>query len=114
MNETDHDMLRYKGAPAEQVTINVTAHDTTHLVTFNLNDVSHALPAGTPIRFNLGNSSGNVTRLQLIMDFNHEGSYEYEIENVVDCSADIEPLVTCKHTREGPPLVIENFRFSVA
>jgi hypothetical protein len=114
MNETDHDMLKYKGAAGEQITINVTAQGTTHLVTFNLNDVSHALPAGTPIRFKLGNSSGKVTRLQLIMDFNHEGSYEYEIENVVDCTGDSEQLGTCKHTREGPPMVIENFRFSVA
>jgi hypothetical protein len=114
MNEADHDMLRYKGAPGEQVTINVTAHGTTHLVTFNLDDVSHALPAGTPIRFNLGNSSGDVTRLQLIMDFNHEGSYEYEIENVVDCREDAGHVGTCKHTREGPPKVFENFKFSVA
>jgi hypothetical protein len=114
MNETSHDLLTYEGGPGEPVTINVTPNGTTHLVTFNLNDVPHALPAGTPIRFNLGNSSGNVTRLQLIMDFNHEGSYEYEIENVVDCTEDTDHIGSCKHTREGPPLVIENFRFSVA
>jgi hypothetical protein len=114
MNETSHDMLRYRGAPGEQVTINVRANGTTHLVTYNLDDVSHALPVGIPITFPLGNSSGDVTRLQLIMDFNHEGSYEYEIQNVVDCTADTGHVGTCKHTREGPPMVIENFKFSVA
>jgi hypothetical protein len=114
MNETNHGLLRYKGAAGEQVTINVTPHDTGHLVTYNLNDVSHVLPAGTPIRFNLGDESGDVTRLQLIMDFNHEGNYEYVVENVVDCTALVITPTTCTHRRDGPPLVIENFKFSVA
>lgn len=114
MNETNHIKHRYNGAPLEQVTINVTATGTTHMVTYNLDDVSHALPAGTPIRFNLGNSSGDLTRLQIIMDFNSEGSYEIEVQNVTNCTADSAHVGTCKHTREGPPLVIENYKFSVA
>jgi hypothetical protein len=113
MNETNHDKNRYKGAPGEAVTINVTAHGTAHMVTYNLNDVSHALPAGTPITFNLGDSSGDLTRLQIIMDYNSVGSYEIVIKNVVDCKEG-SPVGTCKHTREGPPLVIENYKFSVA
>jgi poly(3-hydroxybutyrate) depolymerase len=112
MNETNHLKHRYQGAPNEQVTIKVTATGTTHMVTYVLNDKSHALPAGTPITFNLGDSSGDLTRLQLIMDYNAAGSYEIIIEKVVDCQAS-SPVGTCKHTREGPPLVIENYKFSV-
>lgn len=113
MNETNHIKHRYKGAPGESVTINVTANGTTHMVTYNLDDVSHNLPAGTPIRFKLGNSSGDLTRLQIIMDYNSAGSYEIEVKNVVDCTAG-SPVGTCEHSREGPPLVIENYKFSVA
>jgi hypothetical protein len=115
MNETNHIKHRYRGTPNEPVTIHVTADGTNHMVTYNLDDIPQpALPAGTPITFNLGSSSGDLTRLQLIMDFNAEGSYEIEIENVDDCTADTESAGTCKHTREGPPLVIENYKFSVA
>lgn len=113
MNETSHGLLRYTGAPGEEVVITVTPNGTSHLVTFNLDDVSHALPAGTPIRFKLGEESGDVTRLQLILDFNHEGDYEYVVENVVDCSGLVVTPDTCTHKREGPPQVIENFKFSV-
>ena len=112
MNERDHIKRRYEGAPGEQVTINVTATGTSHLVTYNLDDVPHTLPEGSPIQFNLKNSSGELTRLQLIMDYNAVGSYEIEIEDVVDCTAG-SPAGTCKHTRPGPPLVIENYKFSV-
>ena len=113
MNEVDHGLLVYEGGPGEQVTINVTPQDTGHMVTYNLNNVSHVLPAGTPLRFNLGDESGDVTRLQLIMDFNHEGSYEYVVQNVVDCTGLVITPNTCTHRRDGPPLVIENFTFSV-
>ncbi len=112
MNETNHMKHRYQGAPGEPVTINVTANGTTHMVTYNLDDVSHALPAGTPITFNLGNSSGDLTRLQIIMDYNSVGSYEIDVRDVVDCTGG-SPAGTCKHTREGPPMVIENYKFSV-
>jgi hypothetical protein len=113
MNELNHIKHRYKGAPGEPVTVNVAAEGTTHLVTYNLDGVSHALPAGTPIKFNLGTSSGDMTTLQLIMDYNAAGSYEIEIENVANCTADTEQAGTCKHDRPGPPLVIENYKFSV-
>lgn len=115
MKETNHIKRRYKGTPNEDVIINVTADGTSHLVTYNLDDVPQPpLPAGTPITFPLGNSSGDLTRLQLIMDFNAEGSYEIEIENVDNCTADTDQAGTCTHTRPGPPLVIENYKFSVA
>lgn len=114
MNETNHFKHRYQGAPNEQVTINVTATGTVHQVTYSLDDVPQpALPAGTPIRFKLGNSSGDLTRLQLNMDYTSAGSYEIVIKDVVDCKEG-SPVGTCRHTREGPPLVIENYKFSVA
>jgi hypothetical protein len=115
MKETNHIKRRYQGTKNEQVTINVTADDTNHLVTYNLDDVPQPpLPAGTPLTFDLRNSTGNITRLQLILDYNAAGSYEIEIENVDNCTADTDQAGTCKHTRPGPPQVIENYKFSVA
>lgn len=114
MNELSHIKRRYEGAAGVPVTIRVTADGTSHMVTYNLDDVPHTLPEGSPIRFNLKNSSGELTRLQLIMDFNAVGSYEIEIENVDNCTADTDQAGTCKHTRPGPPLVIENYKFFVA
>lgn len=114
MNELDHTKHRYQGAPGEQVTINVVPNDTTSLVTYTLDGASAALPAGTPLRFNLKNNSGEVTQLQLNMDFNALGSYEIVVETVVDCVKDTGHTGKCRHSRQGPPMVIENYKFFVA
>lgn len=112
MREINHELLQYEGAPGEPVTITVTPHDTTKMVNFVLDGgPPQAVPPGIPIRFNLGNASGSQRRLQLTMDFNHVGSYDIDVSDVENCSVTPPPL--CRNTREGPPLVIENFTFFV-
>jgi hypothetical protein len=114
MNESNHTKHRYSGAPGEKVTINVTPQNTTSLVTYTLDGVSGALAPGSPLTFELKDSSGDMTPLQLTMDFNALGSYQIVIENVVDCVKDSEHTGQCVHQRPGPPQVIENYRFFVA
>ena len=112
MREINHELLQYKGAPGEPVTITVTPHDTTSMVNFVLDGgPPQALAAGSAIRFNLKNVSGAQTRLQLSMDFNHVGSYDIVVTDVVNCS--VSPPPSCRDNREGPPRVIENFTFFV-
>ena len=112
MHEDNHVKHRYTGATGEHVTVNVTAHSTTHMVNYTLDGETGDLPAGTPLEFDLG-QSGETRRLQLTMDFNAEGSYDITITSVVDCTAGSSPG-TCEHSREGPPRVIENYRFKAA
>jgi len=115
MKELSHPKHRYQGTPGEQVTMTVKAKDTTHMVLYVLDGVlpSKVFPANKPLQFNLKNQSGEVTPLQLIMDFNGLGSYEIIIEEVEDCPKDTKQLSRCVHTRQGPPMVIENYKFSV-
>jgi len=114
MIELNHAKHRFQGAAGEQVTITITPHDTTALVTFVLDGApAQPLPPGVPLRFNLKNTSGAVTQLQLIMDFNGEGSYDIKVENVVNCPSDPQHT-SCTHSRIGPPLIIENHKYSVA
>jgi hypothetical protein len=114
MNEIDHIKHRYKGTPNEPVTITITPTGTTSMVNFTLDGVSGALPAGTPLRFNLKNNSGDMTPLQLDLDFNALGTYEIVVATVVDCVKDPGHTGSCTHSRQGPPRVIENFKFFVA
>ena len=111
MKELDHNQHRYEGEKGEQVTVTLTPHDTTALVDFVLDGApAQALPPGTPLRFTLGNQSGDIRRLQLTMDFDAEGSYDITVATVDDCSKD--PTHTsCTHTRNGPPRVIENHTY---
>ena len=111
MRELDHIKHRYEGNPGELVTIDVIAHDTTHLVNFVLDGgPAQVLPEGTPLQFNLKNASGAFTRLQLSMDFNAEGSYEIVVSTVTNCPTG---PTSCTHTRNGPPRVIENHTYLV-
>jgi hypothetical protein len=114
MNELDHIKHRYKGSPGEQVTITITPTGTVSLVNFTLDGVAGGLPAGTPLRFNLKNVSGAMTPLQLDLDFTALGTYEIVVEKVVDCVKDAGHTNKCIHTRQGPPRVIENYKFFVA
>src|SRR5438094_150402 len=114
MNELDHTKHRYQGAAGEGVTINITAVGTSSMVNFTLDGVPGSLPAGTPLQFNLKTNSGDTTTLQLDLDFNALGTYEIIGETVVDCVKDLGHTNKCKHTREGPPRVIENYKFFVA
>ena len=114
MRELSHTKHRYEGAPGEQVTITFTPHDTTALVAFILDGApAQSLPPGTPLRFNLKNNPGDVTLLQLTMDFNGEGSYDIVVQNVVDCPTDPQHHLSCTHNRIGPPMVIEDHKYSV-
>ncbi len=114
MNELDHIKHRYQGAAGENVTITITPTGTSSMVNFTLDGVPGALPAGTPLRFKLKNNSGDMTPLQLDLDFNALGTYEIVVETVVDCVKDPGHTGQCKHTRQGPPRVIENYKFLVA
>ena len=112
MREIDHDLLQYEGAAGEQVTITITAHNTVHMVNFVLDGEPPAdLPAGMPLRFNLKDSSGSVTRLQLNLGFSGGGSYEIVIENVANCT--VTPPPRCAHSRTGFNVVLENHQYFV-
>lgn len=113
MRELNHIQHVYEGNPGEQVTVTVTASGTVHLVTFSLDGgPAQPLPAGTPIQFNLNNASGDLTTLQLVMDFTGPGSYDIVVRAVTNCPTDPQHT-SCTHSRVGPPLVIENHRYFV-
>jgi hypothetical protein len=112
MKDLNHAKHRYLGNPGEAVTVEVIAHDTTHMVQFSLDGgPAQVLPEGEAIRFNLKNSSGELTTLQITMDFNHMGAYDLVVSNVSDCS--VTPPPRCVHTRSGPDQIIENHKYGV-
>ena len=113
MRELDHFNLEYEGTPGEHVTVTVTAKDTTHLVLFTLNGNTMVLHAGDAIEFQLGNASGQRTDLQIVMDFNHQGSYAVVVENVENCSRDPQNTGTCTNRISGPPKEFLTFAFFV-
>ena len=113
MRELDHNQHRYEGERGEQVTVTFTPHDTTQLVDFVLDGAgAQPLPPGSPLRFNLPNQSGAITRLQITMEFNAEGSYDITVATVDNCPNDPTHM-SCTHTRNGPPRVIENHTYIV-
>ena len=114
MQEVDHNNLEYKGSAGEPVTVTVTPNGTTQLVAFTLDGNSQPLPPGGKIRFNLKNASGQQTTLQLVLDFNANGSYEVVVENVTNCSQDTQHVGRCLNTVDGPPKAFLTLVFSVA
>jgi hypothetical protein len=115
MKEINHDTLRYKGNPGEKATIRVTAQGTKHMVNYTLDGGdTQVLLEGQPIEFNLKNTSGQRTDLQLLLQFNAQGSYEIVVENVENCSKDVNHTGKCTRSRDVPPNVILNFKFFVA
>jgi len=113
MIELDHNKHRFEGDPGEEVTITLTPDGTNQMVTFVIDGgPAQPLPAGTSLRFNLKNEPGAITRLQLRMEFNGEGSYDITVENVENCPND-PTHSSCTHTRNGPPKIIENHTFIV-
>ena len=113
MRERDHNNLEYEGAPGEDVTVDVTADGTTHLVEFTLDGETSPLNEGQPIQFKLKNASGQMTDLQLVLDFDHQGTYDVVVENVEDCSRDIQHTGTCINRITGPPKEFLTFGFFV-
>lgn len=112
MNEVDHALHQYEGDPGELVTITVTAHNTTHMVSRVIDGGAPVeVPAGTPIRFNLKNTSGDETRLQLTLGFNSLGSYDIIVENVDDCPHSTPPQ--CLHSRSGSKVILESHQYFV-
>jgi|GEM_PF-6850303 len=112
MKDLNHPKHRYLGKPGEPVAVDVIAHDTTHMVQFILDGApAQVLPEGQQIRFNLKNSSGAITTLQLIMDFNAVGAYDIVVSDVTDCP--VTPPPNCTHTRTGPDQIIENHKYGV-
>lgn len=116
MQETNHDNLRYRGKAGEHVTVRVTASDdTVHLVTYVLDGQLPAkvLPKGESIEFDLKNSSGAVTRLQINLDFAPSGSYDVVVENVAGCPFDVSGIDECPNPFFGSSLVNPVFTFTV-
>jgi hypothetical protein len=115
MQELDHNNLEYEGAPGEKVTMEVTAKDTNHIVTYKFDiGATQVLKKGDAIEFNLKNTSGQKTELQLITDGTTPGSYDIIVENVPNCVKDLQQLGNCKRTRPVPPKKISLFVFFVA
>ena len=107
MVELDHDDLRYSGQPGEQARITVTPQGTTAIGTFTLNGITKPLPAGGVITFTLESQPNDQPMIvQLVLDFNHEGSYRVVVTSVTN-----EPGNECVHTWHGPPLLIKTFSF---
>jgi len=114
MRELDHDNLEYEGAPGESASVKITANGTTQIVAYTLNGVSQALGANGLIQFNLKNSSGQRTDLQLILDYNANANYDVVVELVPNCSRDLTGVGSCVHRWKGPPRKIKTFAFFVA
>ena len=113
MRELDHNKHRFEGEAGEEVTITLTPDGTDQLVDFVIDGApAQPLPGGTSLRFNLKNQSGAITRLQLTMEFNGEGSYDITVADVENCPNDPSHS-SCTHRRNGPPRVIENHTFIV-
>lgn len=107
MVELDHDDLRYSGHAGEMVRITVTPQGTTAIGTFTLNGDTQPLPANGVITFPLECLPGDQPMIvQLVLDFNHEGSYRVVVTSVTN-----EPDNECVHTWLGPPLLIKTFSF---
>lgn len=114
MRERDHDTLRYEGAAQETVTIKVTAVDTVHLVTFNLDGTgAQPLNEGEDLVFNLKEESGERTTLQLRFDFTGNGRYDVEVLEVSDCQLPESPPGECLQGVLGPTGGVMSFKFFV-
>jgi hypothetical protein len=115
MKELDHDNLEYEGGPGETARVRVTPHGTTAIVPYTVDGTSLGLGVGGGvIEFNLKNSSGQRTDLQLILDFNALGNYDVTVEGVANCSRDAAAVGGCLHKWKGPPRKIKTFAFFVA
>jgi hypothetical protein len=113
MRERDHINLEYEGGPGEPVTVRVKAIGTSHLVEYTLDGTTRKLQKGEPIRFNLKTVSGQQTDLQLVLDFNAQGSYEVTIENIPNCTGEGAGTGQCINTFPGPPKEFPLFGFFV-
>lgn len=113
MRERDHDNLEYEGGPEEKAKITVTAQGTTHLVEYTLNGVTKKLKKGDPIEFDLKSAVGQQTDLQIVLDFNAQGTYDVDVENIPNCSEDDQHLGKCVNTVAGPPKEFLTFVFFV-
>ena len=112
MNEVDHSLHQYEGSPGELVTVTITAHNTTHMVNCVIDGgPPRDLPAGTPLQFNLKNTSGDETRVQFTLSFNSLGSYDIIVENVDDCPHSTPPQ--CLHSRNGSTVILESHQYFV-
>ena len=115
MRELDHNNLEYQGGPGESARVRVAPNGTTAIVPYTLDGQSLSLGVGGGvIQFNLKNSTGQRTDLQLILDYNAPGNYEVIVEGVANCSRDAAAIGSCLHRWKGPPRKIKTFAFFVA
>jgi hypothetical protein len=112
MNEINHNTLRYSGPAGEQAVVKVEAKGTTQLVEYTLDGITKKLDEGADITFSLVKKPGDEpVNLQLVLDYNANGSYVVTVMNVTDCVNDTEHDGTCMHNWLGPPLAIKDFKF---
>ncbi|HEY5885670.1 MAG TPA: hypothetical protein VIT88_13340 [Pyrinomonadaceae bacterium] len=115
MREINHSHLEYEGAPQEPVTVRVSAINTNHIVTYKLNaGATIVLPKGQVIQFNLKNSTGQRTDLQIFTDGSTPGSNEFVVENVSNCSQPPANSGKCVRRRNVPPRKVTLFAFFVS
>ena len=114
MREINHENLQYQGAPNEGAVISVTPTGTTQMATCTVDGVSKPLNANDQITFDLKSASGQQTTVQLILDFDAEGSYEVAVENIPNCSQDTQHTGRCVNVFDGPPKEFPVLVFSVA
>jgi hypothetical protein len=89
MREINHNTLSYGGSPGELVSIRVEAVGTNHMVNYILDGVGPTtLTAGQKLTFNLKNTVGAKTILQLNLEYSADGTYTVAVENVPDCAID--------------------------
>lgn len=112
MKEINHNTLRYSGPAGEKGTVKVEAQDTSHMVEYTLDGATSKLKEGEDIKFTLAKKPNDEPiQLQLVLDYNAEGTYVVTVMNVSNCVKDTGNKNTCVHKWPGPPLAIKNFKF---
>lgn len=112
MKEINHTTLRYSGPPGEQVTVKVEAQGTTHLVEYTLEGETQPLAEGDDITFTIVKKpSDDSMKLQLVLDYEPNGTYVVTVMNVSNCKKDLGHKNTCVHKWSGPNQQIKDFKF---
>lgn len=112
IKEINHNSLRYSGPAGEIVTIKVQANDTVHLVEYTLEGETSQLNEGDDITFAIVKKPGDQPiKLQLVLDYEPNGTYVVTIMNVSNCVKDTGNHDTCVHKWSGPNQQIKDFKF---
>lgn len=109
MKELSHDELTYEGDDGEPVTLIITPPpNAPPILNYKLDGETYSL-TGDTISFKLKRKPNDAPMiLQLVMDYNDEGSYRLVIGSVENEAND-----ECVQTLDGPPLRITDLTFFV-